>query len=163
MSTREVDFILNHILDQYPKVSDINVSVGRPFQVEVDGDLMPAEFPTPLPVLTPFQLIVPPTFAATAAGWWAATKAGRARLGPMWLRVHIASMGGTVIAWSTGFAFQIVNGVGFDLRDPKVTITTFAIPTLIGSPLIERAIRHRSRPSGRGQQVMPRVVTLAER
>ena len=36
MPTREVDFILNHILDHYPKVSDINVSVGRPFQVEVD-------------------------------------------------------------------------------------------------------------------------------
>jgi len=55
MPTREVDFILNHILDQYPKVSDINVSVGQPFQVEVDGDLMPAEFPTPMPVLTPFH------------------------------------------------------------------------------------------------------------
>jgi len=50
-----VDFILNHILDQYPKVSDINVSVGRPFQVEVDGELIPAEFPTPLPILTPFH------------------------------------------------------------------------------------------------------------
>ena len=39
MPVREVDFILNHILDHYPKVSDINVSVGRPFQVEVDGEL----------------------------------------------------------------------------------------------------------------------------
>ena len=55
MPTREVDFILNHILDHYPKVSDINVSVGRPFQVEVDGDLIPAEFPTPIPVLMPFH------------------------------------------------------------------------------------------------------------
>ena len=55
MPTREVDFILNHILDQYPKASDINVSVGRPFQVEVDGELIPAEFPTPMPVLTPFH------------------------------------------------------------------------------------------------------------
>ena len=55
MPTREVDFILNHILDHYPKASDINVSVGRPFQVEVDGDLIPAEFPTPIPVLTPFH------------------------------------------------------------------------------------------------------------
>ena len=55
MPTRAVDFILNHILDQYPKVSDINVSVGRPFQVEVDGELIPAEFPTPLPILTPFH------------------------------------------------------------------------------------------------------------
>lgn len=55
MPTREVDFILNHVLDHYPKVSDINVSVGRPFQVEVDGDLIPAELPTPIPVLTPFH------------------------------------------------------------------------------------------------------------
>lgn len=55
MPTREVDFILNHILDQYPKASDINVSVGRPFQVEVDGDLSPVEFPIPVPVLTPFH------------------------------------------------------------------------------------------------------------
>ena len=47
MPTREVDFILNHILDNYPKVSDINVSVGRPFQVEVDGELIPVEFPGP--------------------------------------------------------------------------------------------------------------------
>ncbi len=39
MPMREVDFILNYILDNYPKVSDINVSVGRSFQVEVDGEL----------------------------------------------------------------------------------------------------------------------------
>jgi len=55
MAVREVDFILNHILDNHPKVSDINISVGRPFQVEVDGELVPVEFPTPIPVLTPFH------------------------------------------------------------------------------------------------------------
>lgn len=55
MPMREVDSILNHVLDNYPKVSDINVSVGRPFQVEVDGELIPVEFPTSLPTLTPFQ------------------------------------------------------------------------------------------------------------
>src|SRR2546430_4027579 len=55
MPMREVDFILNHILDNYPKVSDINVSVGRPFQVEVDGELIPVEFSVPIPALTPFQ------------------------------------------------------------------------------------------------------------
>ena len=55
MPTREVDFILHHILDHYPKVSDINVSVGRPFQVEVDGELIPVELPVPIPTLTPFQ------------------------------------------------------------------------------------------------------------
>jgi twitching motility protein PilT len=55
MPMREVDFILNHILDHYPQVSDINVSVGRPFQVEVDGELIPVELPVPIAVLTPFQ------------------------------------------------------------------------------------------------------------
>src|SRR5215468_8394833 len=55
MPVREVDFILNHILDHYPKVSDINVSVGRPFQVEVDGELIPVEFPVSIATLTPFQ------------------------------------------------------------------------------------------------------------
>ena len=55
MSRREVDCILNHILDHYPQVSDINVSVGRPFQVEVDGELMPVDLPVPIPALTPFQ------------------------------------------------------------------------------------------------------------
>ena len=53
MPVREVDFILNHILDNYPKVSDINVSVGRPFQVEVDGELIPVEFAVSVPALTP--------------------------------------------------------------------------------------------------------------
>ena len=55
MPVREVDFILNHILDNYPKVSDINVSVGRPFQVEVDGELIPVEFSVSIAALTPFQ------------------------------------------------------------------------------------------------------------
>src|SRR5712691_12428931 len=55
MPMREVDFILNHILDNYPKVSDINVSFCRPFQVEIDGELLPVEFPSPIPALTPFQ------------------------------------------------------------------------------------------------------------
>ena len=33
----------------------INVSVGRPFQVEVDGELIPVEFPVSIATLTPFQ------------------------------------------------------------------------------------------------------------
>jgi twitching motility protein PilT len=55
VSTTEVDIILNHILDAYPNISDINVTVGRPFQVEVDGELVPVELPTPIPSLTPFN------------------------------------------------------------------------------------------------------------
>lgn len=55
MSTREVDYILNHILDTHPNISDINVTVGKPLQVEVDGELIPVALPTPIATLTPFQ------------------------------------------------------------------------------------------------------------
>ncbi|HEY7491952.1 MAG TPA: PilT/PilU family type 4a pilus ATPase [Candidatus Tectomicrobia bacterium] len=55
MSTREVDTILHHILDTYPTVSDINVTVGKPLQVEVDGELVPVSLVTPIPTLTPFH------------------------------------------------------------------------------------------------------------
>ena len=55
MPMREVDFILNHILDHHPKVSDINISVNRPLQVEVDGSLIPVEMTVPIKSLTPFQ------------------------------------------------------------------------------------------------------------
>ncbi len=52
---REVDLILNHILDTHPNVSDINVTVGKPFQVEIDGELVPVVLPSPIPTLTPFH------------------------------------------------------------------------------------------------------------
>jgi twitching motility protein PilT len=52
---REVDTILNHILDTYPTVSDVNITVGKPFQVEVDGELTAVSLPTPIATLTPFH------------------------------------------------------------------------------------------------------------
>lgn len=52
---REVDFILNHILDTHPNISDINVTAGKPFQVEVDGELIPVSLPMSIPVLSPFH------------------------------------------------------------------------------------------------------------
>lgn len=55
MPMREVDFILNHVLDHYPRASDINISTGRPLQVEIDGTLQPVALPIPIPTLTPFQ------------------------------------------------------------------------------------------------------------
>jgi twitching motility protein PilT len=51
----EVDSLLNFILDHHPNISDINVSVGKPIQVEVDGELIPVNFPTPIRQLTPYQ------------------------------------------------------------------------------------------------------------
>lgn len=52
---REVDLILHHILEAHPNVSDINITVGKPFQVEIDGDLSPASLPMPIPALTPYH------------------------------------------------------------------------------------------------------------
>ena len=51
----EVDSLLNFILDHHPNISDINVSVGKPIQVEVDGELIPVNFPTSIRQLTPYQ------------------------------------------------------------------------------------------------------------
>jgi twitching motility protein PilT len=55
VNTYEVDTILHHILDTYPTVSDINVTVGKPLQVEVDGELVPVSLATPVTALTPFH------------------------------------------------------------------------------------------------------------
>ncbi len=52
---REVDVILNFILDHYPSVSDINITVGKPLQVEVDGELVAVTLANPIAALTPFQ------------------------------------------------------------------------------------------------------------
>jgi twitching motility protein PilT len=51
----EVDSLLNFILDHHPNISDINVSVGKSIQVEVDGELIPVNLPTPIRQLTPYQ------------------------------------------------------------------------------------------------------------
>jgi twitching motility protein PilT len=51
----EVDSLLNFILDHHPNISDINVSVGKPIQVEIDGELIPVNLPTPIRQLTPYQ------------------------------------------------------------------------------------------------------------
>ena len=49
------DNILSNILDGYPNVSDINITVGKPFQAENHGELNPVELNPPIIQLTPFQ------------------------------------------------------------------------------------------------------------
>lgn len=51
----ELNFILSKILDLYPHVSDINITVGRPLQVEAYGKLVPVQLNLGTKVLTPFQ------------------------------------------------------------------------------------------------------------
>ncbi|MBW3565753.1 MAG: PilT/PilU family type 4a pilus ATPase [Acidobacteria bacterium] len=54
MKNFNLDAILEAMLKVSDRVSDLNFSVGRPPQVEVDGKLVPVNFPG-LPRLTPFQ------------------------------------------------------------------------------------------------------------
>jgi twitching motility protein PilT len=54
MKNFNLDAILEAMLKMSDRVSDLNFSVGRPPQVEVDGQLAPVNFPG-LPRLTPYQ------------------------------------------------------------------------------------------------------------
>ena len=54
MKNFNLNAILDAMLKMSERVSDLNFSVGRPPQVEVDGQLVPVQFPG-LPRLTPFQ------------------------------------------------------------------------------------------------------------
>jgi twitching motility protein PilT len=55
MQKKELDLILNAILDEYPHLSDINFTVGKPPQSEVDGQLVPVCSDLGLGELTPFH------------------------------------------------------------------------------------------------------------
>lgn len=55
MRQAELDFILSKIVENYPQISDINFTVGRPLQVEVYGSLVPVQLNLATQVLTPFQ------------------------------------------------------------------------------------------------------------
>lgn len=55
MRIQEIDYILGKMLDIGSNVSDLNITVGRPFQVESAGQLVPVEMDPPLEKLTPFQ------------------------------------------------------------------------------------------------------------
>ncbi len=54
MRKQEIDYILGKMLDSYDNVSDLNITVGKPFQVESSGQLLTVLSP-PFAELTPFQ------------------------------------------------------------------------------------------------------------
>jgi twitching motility protein PilT len=54
MRKQEIDYLLGKMLDSHDNISDINVTVGKPFQVETSGQLVSVLNP-PFPELTPFQ------------------------------------------------------------------------------------------------------------
>ncbi|ABC76731.1 pili retraction protein [Syntrophus aciditrophicus SB] len=55
MRRQELDYILTKMLDAYDNVSDLNMTVGKPFQVESSGQLTAVDFDPPCEKLTPFQ------------------------------------------------------------------------------------------------------------
>ena len=55
MRKQEVDYILGKMLDAFKNVSDLNITVGKPFQVETSGQLTGVELDPPFPKLTSFQ------------------------------------------------------------------------------------------------------------
>ena len=62
---REFDQLLTQILDGNPRLSDINFTVGKPPQAEVDGQLQPVSLNLGIPKLTPFHT---ETIAVNLAG-----------------------------------------------------------------------------------------------
>ncbi len=48
--------MLTAMLEAYPEVSDLLFTVGKPLQVESDGELKPVKFEIPIEKLTPFQV-----------------------------------------------------------------------------------------------------------
>jgi twitching motility protein PilT len=55
MRKQEIDYILGKMLDSNKNVSDLNITVGKSFQVESSGQLTGVELDPPFRKLTPFQ------------------------------------------------------------------------------------------------------------
>ncbi|TET53890.1 MAG: PilT/PilU family type 4a pilus ATPase [Desulfobacteraceae bacterium] len=55
MRKQQIDHILGAMLESYENVSDLNITVDKPFQVESSGELNPVSLKPPVGRLTPFQ------------------------------------------------------------------------------------------------------------
>ncbi len=55
MRKAEIDQLLATMLDSYPNIADLNITVRRPLQVEASGQLVPVKTSPMIDNLTPFQ------------------------------------------------------------------------------------------------------------
>jgi twitching motility protein PilT len=55
MRKQEIDYILAKMLDSHDDVSDLNITVGKPLQVESSGELASVTMDPPFTELSPFQ------------------------------------------------------------------------------------------------------------
>ncbi len=55
MKQQEINYWIAAMLNKHERVSDLNITVGKPLQVESDGVLVPVDVEPPVERLTPFQ------------------------------------------------------------------------------------------------------------
>ncbi|MEE8205308.1 MAG: twitching motility protein, partial [Nitrospinaceae bacterium] len=55
MRKAEIDYLLTTMLEAFGSISDLNITVGKPFQVESNGTLTEVKVNPPIPKITPFQ------------------------------------------------------------------------------------------------------------
>ena len=55
MKKQEINYLLTRMLDAGDNISDLNITVGKSFQVESSGELIPVKIDPPFHKLTPFQ------------------------------------------------------------------------------------------------------------
>src|SRR5215471_7333575 len=55
MTKAELDYILGTMLESHKNVSDLNITVDKPLQVESSGELVSVALEPPVDKLTPFQ------------------------------------------------------------------------------------------------------------
>jgi len=55
MKQAEIEYWITAMLSSHENVSDLNLTVGKPLQVEASGELMPVQVQPPVRRLTPFQ------------------------------------------------------------------------------------------------------------
>ena len=55
MKQTEIDYWITSMLETYGNVSDLNITVGKPLQVETSGQLVPVVVEPPVEAISPFQ------------------------------------------------------------------------------------------------------------
>lgn len=55
MRKAEIDYLLTTMLEAFGNISDLNITVGKPFQVEANGILTEVKMDPVIPKITPFQ------------------------------------------------------------------------------------------------------------
>lgn len=95
------------------------------------------------PGVSAFEAVTPPTLALGIGGW-AAVRLKRPLLGRPWLVWHVSGLAGSYIGVVTAASFQLVPRVAPE--GLALTLTLFAVPSIVGSVMIATALGRRLAP-----------------